>query len=228
MKNLTLIGLLVVSLGAQKYELTLADIEPALAVAGTLIGVTGFDDQESIVTYMKIGKSSYDDFFKTSAKLNGLSKLATSMTTIAIGQLKLYAMSKASDEAMQENIKEFVGDVPPEEWSTEQSFAVMRMAKEQDKISKDEEEYFVNTALSLGIVATSLTKGMGEVGDLIKDGKSLIKNITKAKLKWKQINPAKKGLKGSIKNLKNFKTNTPVAAEEIAVLVKGFKMLSES
>ena len=227
MKNLTLIGLLVVSLGAQKYELTLADIEPALAGTGIAEQI-GFADKESIVTYMKIGKSSYDDFFKTSAKLNGLSVLATVMTTTATGQLKKYAMSKAADEAMQDNIKEFVGDVPPEEWSTEQSLAVMRMAKEQDNISKDEEEYFVNTALSLGIVAASLIKGMGEVGDLIKDGKSLIKNITKAKLKWKQINPAKKGLKGSIKNLKNFKTNTPEAAEEMAVLVKGFKMLSES
>jgi len=227
MKNLTLIGLLVVSLGAQKYELTLADIEPALAGTGIAEQI-GFADKESIVTYMKIGKSSYDDFFKTSAKLNGLSVLATVMTTTATGQLKKYAMSKAADEAMQDNIKEFVGDVPPEEWSTEQSLAVMRMAKEQDKISKDEEEYFVNTALSLGIVAASLIKGMGEVGDLIKDGKSLIKNITKAKLKWKQIKPTTKGLKGSIKNLKNFKTNTPVAAEEMAVLVKGFKMLSES
>ena len=227
MKNLTLIGLLVVSLGAQKYELTLADIEPALAGTGIPEQI-GFADKESIVTYMKIGKSSYDDFFKTSAKLNGLSVLATVMTTTATGQLKKYAMSKAADEAMQDNIKEFVGDVPPEEWSTEQSLAVMRMAKEQDNISKDEEEYFVNTALSLGIVAASLIKGMGEVGDLIKDGKSLIKNITKAKLKWKQIKPTTKGLKGSIKNLKNFKTNAPVAAEEMAVLVKGFKMLSES
>ena len=227
MKNLTLIGLLVVSLGAQKYELTLADIEPALAGTGIAEQI-GFADKESIVTYMKIGKSSYDDFFKTSAKLNGLSVLATVMTTTATGQLKKYAMSKAADEAMQDNIKEFVGDVPPEEWSTEQSLAVMRMAKEQDNISKDEEEYFVNTALSLGIVAASLIKGMGEVGDLIKDGKSLIKNITKAKLKWKQIKPTTKGLKGSIKNLKNFKTNTPEAAEEMAVLVKGFKMLSES
>ena len=64
MKNLTLIGLLVVSLGAQKYELTLADIEPALAGTGIAEQI-GFADKESIVTYMKIGKSSYDDFFKT-------------------------------------------------------------------------------------------------------------------------------------------------------------------
>ena len=86
MKNLTLIGLLVVSLGAQKYELTLADIEPALAGTGIAEQI-GFADKESIVTYMKIGKSSYDDFFKTSAKLNGLSVLATVMTTTATGQL---------------------------------------------------------------------------------------------------------------------------------------------
>jgi len=227
MKYLTLIVLLVVSLGAKKYELTLADIEPALAgiVKAEQIG---FADKESIVTYMKIGKSSYDVFFKTSAKLNGLSVLATVMTSTTTDQLKKYAMSKYAEEAMQENIKEFVGDVPPEEWSTEQSLAVMRMAKEQDKISNDEKEYFVNTALSLAIVAASLTKGTEEVGDLIKDGKSLLKNITKAKLKLKQIKPATKGLKGSIKNLKNFKENAPVAAEEMAVLVKGFKMLGES
>jgi hypothetical protein len=227
MKNLTLIGLLVVSLGAQKAPLTIADIEPALA--GTSIGEQiGFADQESIVTYMKIGKPSYDDFFKTSAKLNGLSVLATVMTTTATGQLKNFAMSKAADEAMQENIKEFVGDVPPEEWSTEQSMAVMRMAKEQDKLSMDEVKYFATTSLSMGIVAASLAKGVGEVGALVKDGNALIKNIKKAKLKLRQIAPTVKGLKGSIKNLKNFKANAPVAAEEMAVLVKGFKMLSES
>lgn len=227
MRYVSLIALLLVPIVAQELPLTIADIEPALA--GTPIGEQiGFADDEGLVTYMQIGKPSYDDFFKTAAKLNGLSVLANVMTSTATGQLKKYAMSKAADETMQENIKEFVGDVPPEEWSTEQSLAVMKMAKEQDKLSKDEVKYFATTTLSLGIVAVSLTKGVGEVGALIVDGNALIKNVKKAKLKFRQILPTTKGLKGSIKNLKNFKDNAPMAAEEMTVLAKGFKMLGES
>ena len=226
MKKVTLLVLSLVSLTiatAKEKKLTINDIEPKLA--GKLVGQ---NVEFKKVKYMVVGKESYDDFFFTSAKLNGLGKLSRAMTKASTKQLKKYAMSKAADETMKENIKELIGESEPDKLSTEQSFAIMKMSKKRKQLTKDELNYFKNTIIALLIVTESLKNGVGEVGQLTKDGKKLIKGIKKAKLKLKQIIPTTKGLNSSIKNLTKFGKNTPKVLEEIAVLVKGFQMLSSA
>jgi len=179
---------------------------------------------EKPIEYIQIGDPNYDDFFMASAKLNGVVVLSKGMTTTATGQLKKFAMSKASNEAMKENIIDLVGDTPKEQWTTEQSIAVMKMAKGQGQINSDEVKYFATTAGSIGIVVVSLGKGIVEAKELIPNGTKLLKNV-------KSVSPLKipqatKGVKLSLENLNGVVKNAPKMLEEMKVLLDGFKLLS--
>ena len=207
-----------------KYALTIADIEPKLAyIGGASIGFAD-DSEDGLVTYIQIGDAGYDEFFKSAAKLDGLVILCKGMTTTSTGQLKKFAMSKAADSAMKDNISGLVGNTPPEQWTTEQSFAVMKMAKAQGKINSDEVKYFATTAGSIGIAVISLGKGVKEAKDLLPKAQKLLKNV-------KSVSPLKipqatKGVKLSLENLNGVVKNAPKMLEEMKVLLDGFKALS--
>lgn len=214
---------------AAKHVLTIADIEPKLAaLGGSAIGFTD-ESEDGFVTYIQIGVPAFDDFFKSAAKLNGLVRLSKGMTTTAIGQLKKFAMTKAADAAMKDNIRELIGDKPESEWTDADAIAVMKMAKGQGKISADEAKYFLTTAGSMGITVIALGKGIKEAKDLLPKGAGLMKDVAS----WK-TNPAKMmkakgaldGVKGSVKNLKDVVDNAPKLLEELNVLLSAFKSLS--
>jgi hypothetical protein len=181
-------------------------------------------DNGGIVEYSKIGNPSYDDFFITAARLDGMAIIGKSMITHSIKQLKYFAMSKASDEALQLNIKLLVGDTPPEEWSDEQAISVLRMANEKRKVTSDEKKYFLTTAGLIGIAVLSLGEAIDEAKELIPKGKQLMKN-TKS-LKYAQIPKATKGIKNSIENLNSVVNNAPKMLEEMKVLLDALKSLS--
>jgi len=207
-----------------KFALTIADIEPKLAAyGGHSIGFAE-DSEDGLVTYIQIGDPVYDSFFKSTAKLDGMIILSGVMSSTATGELKKFAMSKAASGAMKDNIKELVGDTPPDQWTTEQSIAVLKMAKGQDQINSDEMAYFSTTAISIGIAVVSLGKGVVEAKNLIPKGQELLKNVKS--LKMTLVPAATKGLKGSIENLNGVVNNTPRMLEEMKVLLDGFKALS--
>ena len=139
------------------------------------------------------------------------------------GILKKFAMSKVSNAVMKDNISDFVGNTPPEQWTTEQCIAVMIMAKKQDEITADEEKYFLTTAGSLAIVVVSLGNGVAEAEELLPKGKGLLDNI-KSVSRFK-IPKATKGLKLSLDNLNGVVTNAPIMLEEMNVLLDAFVML---
>jgi hypothetical protein len=217
------LGLMVSSgCGTSRRTLTVGDIEPKLSMIPMEIG-----DEEGVVEYYRIGNRKFDSFFKSAAKLDGLTIIAEQMTRSATKQLKKYAMSKAADEAMKENIAELVGDTPPEDWTTDQSIAVMRMAKEQKKISTDEKKYFLTTAASLGVGTFALSKGLASAADVISQGTSLAKNPLSLKFSPWKIPGATKGVRTSLANLERAKKNGPETLEEMRILTTGFKMLGE-
>jgi len=207
-----------------KYALTLADIEPNLAyLNGASYGFAD-DSKDGLVTYIQIGDAKYDEFFKSCAKLDGLVILCKGLATTSTGQLKKFAMSKAADTAMKNNINDLVGNTPPEQWTAAQSFAVLKMAKAGGKIKSDEVKYFATTAASMGIGIISLGKGIKEAKDLIPKAQELLKNVKSVK---PMLIPATtKGIKGSLGNLNNVVKNTPKMLEEMKVLLDGFKALS--
>ena len=207
---------------AVQHPLTIADIEPSLAKFD-IAHQFGITDEDGFIVYFTIGNDNFDQFFRTAAKLDGLVLITKSMTTSATGQLKKYAMSKAADEALKESIYDLVGDTSPEDYTTEQSFAVMRLADQKGKVSSDERKYFATTSLSLGVGVYALIKSIGEIRDLLKDGATLVQNIPNLE-PW-LIPAATKAVSGSINNLKSVKENAPVAIEEMKVLYEGFKAL---
>gem|GEM_PF-2158018 len=221
--TLSALILILFSSCAVEKELTIADIEPGLAKFN-IAHEYGIADEEGLVTYFSIGDDHFDRFFKTAAKLDGLVLLTRAMTTSATGQLKKYAMSKAADEALQDNIRELVGDTPPEEYSAEQSVAVMQLAKQKNKVSAEETKYFATTSLSLGVAVYALAKGIGEARDLFRDGQSMLQNIQS--LEPYLIPAATQGLRGSLNNLSNVIEHAPPTLEEMKILYEGFKMLS--
>lgn len=215
--------LLVGCAPSAKYALTIADIEPKLAyIDGASIGFSD-DSEDGLVTYIQIGDADYDEFFKSAAKLDGLVILCKGMTTTATGQLKKFAMSKAADAALKDNIRDLVGNTPKEQWTTEQSIAVMKMAKRQGKINSDEAKYFATTAGSIGITVVSLGKGIKEAKDLVPKGQELLQNVKS--IKPTLIPAATKGTKASIENLNSVVKNAPKMLEEMKVLLDGFKAL---
>ena len=200
-----------------KYTLTVADLEPKLA--DLPLG----DIQFKKVKYSHIGASEYDAFFLSAAKTRGLISLNQQMTEASTKSLKKFAMSKAADEAMKENIHELVGDTPPEEWTVEQNVAVLRMAKQQDKISKDEKRYFAQTAGTMAIGTAALVKNLDTTKDLTGQGVQLQKSATK--LKKTKIVSATNGLKKSLENLKEASIKGPKLVAEMKVLSSAFQAL---
>ena len=233
---------------AVEVPLTVADIEPALAAfGGENFGFVDSAEKPSdentekkssngdgepaeapsvdrVVTYMQIGDPSYDGFFRSAAKLDGLVLLSKSMTTKAAGELKKFAQSKASDDELKDQIREIVGDTPSDQWTVEQSVAVMDTASGQKKVRVDEIKYFATTAGSIGLTVVSLTKGVKETKGLITQGQGLLQNVKS--LKPTLVPVATKGLKASISNLQGVAKNAPALVEEMAVLAKGFGALA--
>ena len=209
---------------AQDIPLTIADIEPKLAeFGGASFGIVE-GDGEGIVSYVQIGDPAYDDFFKASAKLNGLVLLCKGMATTATGELKKFAQSQAANAALADNIKELVGDTPKEDWSTEQSVAVLKMSKMKGQLTGAEIGYFATTATSMGVGIFALGKGIKEAKDLLPKGADLLNNVSS--LKPLMVPAATKGVKTSIDNLKGVVDNTPKMLEEMKVLVDAFGQLN--
>tara|TARA_B100000700_G_scaffold279468_1_gene328408 strand:+ start:523 stop:1296 length:774 start_codon:yes stop_codon:yes gene_type:complete len=223
--------------------LTLADIEPkfqpavdAFNIMNEVVVASGGEklqspfeldsdgDGKSDIGYVVIGDPAFDDFFKSAAKLNGLIYICTELTASATSQLKHFARSQASNEALRDQIKELVGDKPSSEWTTQESAAVMATAKERGQVKGDVLESFAGTGISMGVGVVALGKAIKEAKDLLPKGQTLLSNVKS--VSPMKIGKATKGVKNSISNLKSVVDNTPKMLEEMAVLVTAFSKLN--
>jgi len=199
---------------ARTEVLTIGDIEPKLAE---------FPVEFEGVEYKQIDEKAFDDFFKSAAKLHGLSAFAVRMTDASTTQLKKYARSKYADEELKNSIDELTENTPPDQWTLEQAIAVEKLAAEKNKVSAEEKEYFVTTAVSLGVMVASLTKSVQTSEDLIKQGGELGEKAPKLS---KTIAPAAaSAVKSSMDNLKAFAENTPKLVKQLNALATGFGSL---
>lgn len=199
---------------AVKKTLSMGDIEPGLAK---------FPIVFEGVQYEQIEEQPFDDFFRSAAKLNGLSELSVLVSDQATTQLKNYARSKYADEELRKSIDELTGNTPPEDWTVDQAFAVEQLAKERKKISGEESQYFVTTGGAIIILAGSIAKGVESSGDLLKQGSQLLQKA--------QSLPGSKTIAGvsatktSIENLEKFTNNAPLLVKQLYALATGFQSL---
>lgn len=199
---------------AEKMTLSLGDIEP---------GLGSFPVVFEGVTYDKIGEQPFDDFFKSAAKLNGLSELSVLVGDQATTQLKNYARSKYADAELRKSIDELTGNTPPDEWTVEQAFAVERLAKEKNKVSSDETQYFISMGGSVAILAGSMAKSVESSNTLLKQGSQMLQKARSL--------PGSKTVAGvsatttSIENLEKFVNNAPLLVRQLNALATGFQSL---
>ena len=219
------IGLLTASCGSSRAVLTLSDLDPKLEFLEE-VGIV-----VELIDYPKTGIDSYNEFFRSSALIYFTMDVSRAMVVNATANLKRYAMDHMAKIAMDENLRELVGDTPAEELSTEQSIAVMRMEKERKRISRNERKYYVTMAGQLAIGTLALGRGIKETPDLVKEGKALLRNVRADFTymgipKFWEFPGVIKGLDESIDRLNEVRKDAPALVEDITVLWRGFQALS--
>lgn len=162
---------------AQERRLTMQDVSPELArlIGG---GPLDFVAKENI-TYGVTGRGQYDRFFRESAVSYGGMTIGRGLTDDATIKLKGYARSKMAIAELEEQITEITGGKPPEEWTTDESFAVLQAAKEKDRLSEEENQYVLSTtahvAATIPVVHASVTSShelLGQVSGLVSGAPS--------------------------------------------------------
>lgn len=164
--------LLAVPARAQDRLLTMSDVSPELA---RLIGGTQLDFvAKEKIRYGVTGKANYDQFFRESAVSYGGMTIGRGLTDDATIKLKGYARSKVAVAELEAQITEITGGKPPEEWTTEESIAVLQAAKEKDRLTEEENRYILSTtahvAATIPVVHASITSSnelMGQVAGLV-------------------------------------------------------------
>ncbi|MFC1619968.1 hypothetical protein ACFL45_08485 [Candidatus Neomarinimicrobiota bacterium] len=222
---LAIAGLLLLSGCAGRAVLTLSDLDPKFEFLEEL-GI-----QVVLIDYTTTGIDRYNEFFKSSALIYFTAELSQAMVNNAAANLKNYARDHLAAGIMEENIQELIGDTPSDQLTVEQSLAVMRMEKEQNRISDNESRYFFSMAGQLGIASLALIRGAKEAPDLIKKGKRLITHVWQDFTimgipRFWDIEPVVSGLDESLGRLKHVTVIAPVLIEDIVVLLQGFKELS--
>ncbi|MFB0517045.1 MAG: hypothetical protein ACETWG_10660 [Candidatus Neomarinimicrobiota bacterium] len=225
LSTIAVVTLFLSGCAPSRAVLTLSDLDPKLAF------LEEHGIYVALIDYPVTGIEKYNEFFKSSALIYYTAELAGSMVNDATANLKRFARDRLAGAVMDENIRELIGDTPPDQLSVEQSLAVMRMEQERDRITQHEVEYFATTIGELGIASFALVRGIKETPDLIRSGGALLTNVKDDFTifgipRFWEIRPVVEGLNESIDRLKHVRDKAPVIVEDIAVLISGIKELS--
>lgn len=205
--------------------LALEDVESSFAILDTLRGRGFIDFDFEEVRVAQVQAEEFDAFFLSAARANSLVDVNREITLFATRSLKKYAMSKFANAALKENIEELVGDQPPEEWTLEEDIAVLKMAKAEKKISRDEKVYFGKTAGALAAGAIGLAKGVDTVQALLSQGPRLLSPEALGGVHLQKIDDTREATQISMDNLKGARDKTPSLLEEMKVLQSAFSSL---
>lgn len=210
-------------LAAQDRLLTLHDVSPDLA---RLIGGTELDFvAKAKIGYGVTGKSQYDQFFRESAVSYGGMTVGRGLTDDATIKLKGYARNKAAVAELDAQIKEITGGAPPEQWTTEQSLAVLQAAKEKDRLSEEENAYILATsarvAVTVPVVHASVSASrslLGQVDGLVSGAPSAFGMLRAAGVV--------RNVQRSADRIRVIPTEGTSLLESLTVLSRGLSMLS--
>ena len=210
-------------LAAQDRLLTLHDVSPDLA---RLVGGTELDFvAKAKIGYGVTGKSQYDQFFRESAVSYGGMTVGRGLTDDATIKLKGYARNKAAVAELDAQIKEITGGAPPEQWTTEQSLAVLQAAKEKDRLSEEEYAYILATsarvAVTIPVVHASVSASrtlLGQVDGLVSGAPSAFGMLRAAGVV--------RNVQRSADRIRVIPTEGTSLLESLTVLSRGLSMLS--
>ncbi len=161
------------ALHAQDRMLTLADVSTTLA---DLIGGTELDFvMAAEIMYGVTRNRTYDDFFRDSAIAYGGMVIGQGLVDDATENLKGYARDKAAIAELEAQIQEITGGADPEEWTTEQSLAVLKTAEAQDQLSDEERAYMIKTAANIVATIPVVEASVSSSADLVEQVPDLVK-----------------------------------------------------
>ena len=196
---------------AETKTLTLNDIQPGLP--NNLVKFEG-------VPYKVIGSQEFDDFFKSSAKINGLAILDNAFSDSTTVQLKKLVRTKLANAAVQEASKDITRGKNTDSLTLAEQCAVLKAANAQKQLSSEEKTYLLNTSGYALLLGVSTTKMTGTAQDLLKQGSSL---SSKTGSLGSNAPAATDALKSSTKNLNDFVSQASNIAKNLNALGTGLK-----
>ncbi len=206
---------------AQDRVLTIQDVSPALA---NLIGNTELDYvAEAEIKYGVTGKTSYDDFFKSSAICYGGLVIGQGMVENATKTLKKYAHDKTAIAELQEQIAAITEGADPSTWSIELSLAVLRIAEEKDQLSNEEREYLVKTVANAAATLPVVRASVASARDLIDQASGLISGA-RSEFGMRKAGGVVRNVRRSVDRVSNVPTEGAHLVESLTVLVSGIRM----
>ncbi len=208
---------------AQDRTLTLRDVSPDLA---RLIGGTDLDFVEQAeIEYGVTGKTQYDRFYRESAIAYGGFVVGNRMTEDATMNLKRYARSKAAVAELESEIQEITENAPPEEWTTEQSFAVLRAAEAKDQLSGEERQYMIATAANIAATLPVVEAAISSSAELVDQAPDLVSDARSA-FGLRGAGGAARNVRRSADRIKDIPSQGVALVEALTVLSQGLSMVS--
>ncbi|HEX9690887.1 MAG TPA: hypothetical protein VGA22_02190 [Gemmatimonadales bacterium] len=221
----TLTGLvwLTAAAAAQDRVLTLSDVSPAL---NSLIGNTDLDFvAKANIEYGVTGKADYDRFYRESAIAYGGFVVGQGLTNDATTNLKGYARNKAAIAELEAEIAEITEGADPDDWTTEQSIAVLQAAEAKDQLSADEREYMAATALRIAATLPVLKAAIESSAELSGIAPGLVSGARSA-FGLRGATGAARNVQRSADRIADIPSSATKLVEELTVLSHGLSMVS--
>jgi hypothetical protein len=210
--------------GADKRCVTRADVND------TFVGVTILQDDplaQEKVEYLVIGKSNYDEFFRSSAKLHAGMVISQSATSALTTHLKGYARSYAAAQAADQSVKEIVGNSKPEDLTNDQAVALLALKKKHGELTADELSFATNSVASAAVLTKFLYDTPGQASGLVSQGTALTSSVPSdfKGFELLKVPDVVAGLNKSLSSLQAAVEKAPDLAKRLARLSEGLKSL---
>lgn len=218
--------LLTGCVGARVYELRMGDMHADIA---RMTGLEGDPLEKNKVRFVVTGKQKYDDFFKTAAYTRAGMVVAQALQLSATKNMKKYARSYVSAQAVDQGVKDILGDAKPEEMTDEQAFAIMRLKKQRGQLSADELNYFVQTSANLTQTALYLDVSVRNAGPMVESGSHLVSTVRSdfTGVEARRIPSVLAGLNESLGQVNASVAATPAMVKELVRLGQGIASITD-
>jgi hypothetical protein len=169
--------------------------------------------------------AEYDQFFRESAIAYGGMTVGRGLTDDATIKLKGYARNKAAIAELDAQIKEITGGAPPEQWTTEQSLAVLQAAKEKDRLSDEENAYVLATSARVAATIPVVHASIASSRTLLEQTDGLVRGAPSAFGVLRAAGVVR-NLNRSAARIRVIPTEGTSLIESLTVLSRGLSMLS--
>ncbi|MDH5643642.1 MAG: hypothetical protein OEY63_05510 [Gemmatimonadota bacterium] len=221
--SLILLANIVNPAQAQERVLTIHDVSPELGslIAGTPLDFVAKED----IRYGSSGVSEYDDFYKNSAVAYGGMVVGQGLADDATMTLKGYARSKVAVAELEDEIAEITEGADPDDWTTEQSLAVLQAAEAKDQISAEERSYMVQTLAYVAATIPVVEAAVSSSVELTQQAPGLVGNA-RAAFGLRRAAGAARNVNRSAGQIESIPTEGPALVESLVVLSRGLAFVA--